>query len=88
MKIYKIIFIICFVNAVCLLVAGFLAPPTGIIDGSVLTAVGEIFAFATLSQLPALIHGRSVNLSHGKTTLTLGDDDEKHNESNIDNDKK
>jgi len=28
-----------------LIIAGFVVPPIGIIDGSVLTALGEIFAF-------------------------------------------
>lgn len=31
---------------ICLIVAGFCTPPVGIIDGSVLTGLGEIFAFA------------------------------------------
>lgn len=34
--------------AVALIVGGFLVPPFGAIDGSVLTASGEIFAFAAL----------------------------------------
>ena len=28
-----------------LIVAGFIVPPLGVIDGSVLTAMGEVFAF-------------------------------------------
>lgn len=28
-----------------LMIAGFVVPPTGVIDGSVLTGLGEIFAF-------------------------------------------
>ena len=30
---------------ICLIIAGFCVPPVGIIDGSVLTGLGEIFAF-------------------------------------------
>ena len=58
-----------------MLVAGFIVPPTGIIDGSVLTAVGEIFGFATLETIPYLAKGRSVELNHGNTSIKLGDDD-------------
>ena len=38
-----------------LIVGGFLLPPMGIIDGSVLTAVGELLMFGVLAQVPALI---------------------------------
>ena len=52
-----------------LIVGGFLLPPMGIIDGSVLTAVGELLMFGLLAQLPALIdaakNGKSVKISKG-----------------------
>lgn len=70
------IFFVCVTASIIMLVAGFLVPPTGIIDGSVLTAVGELFGFATLGTIPSIIQGRSVELTHGNTTLSLGDDDE------------
>lgn len=76
----KIVFFACLFSSLVLLVVGFIVPPTGIIDGSVLTAVGELFGFATLATLPKVIHGRSVELTHGKTTLSLGDDDEEKEE--------
>lgn len=68
-----------------LMVAGFCVPPTGIIDGSVLTATGELFGFATLFQLPELINGRAVNLKHGNTSLSLREldaEDDNNNEIN------
>ena len=72
----RVVFFICLSISVILMVAGFCVPPTGIIDGSVLTATGELFGFATLFQLPDMIHGRSVSLTHGSTSLSLGDNDE------------
>ena len=49
-----------------LLVAGFLVPPPGIIHPSVLTAVGELFAFAALGVgLEAVRLGRNLRLSKG-----------------------
>lgn len=35
--------------SILLLVGGFVCPPMGVIDGSVLTAVGLLLAFATLA---------------------------------------
>ena len=55
--------------SMALTVGGFLVPPLGIIDGSVLTAVGELLMFAVLAQVPAVIqaarHGKSITLSKG-----------------------
>ena len=52
-----------------LIVGGFLLPPMGIIDASVLTAVGELLMFGVLAQVPALIdaakNGKSVKISKG-----------------------
>ena len=41
--------------SVLLIVGGFFCPPMGVIDSSVLTAVGLLLAFATLSQVPSFI---------------------------------
>ena len=43
------------VTSMGLIVAGFCVPPTGIIDGSVLKAVGLLLGFATLAQIPNII---------------------------------
>ena len=55
--------------SIVLIVGGFLLPPMGIIDGSVLTAVGELLMFGVLAQVPALIsaakNGKSVKISKG-----------------------
>ena len=57
-----------------LIVAGFLVPPTGEIDGSVLTAVGELFAFAALFEVTkAIDKGIDAKLTHGNTSITIGD---------------
>ena len=52
--------------SIALIVGGFLTPPMAIIDGSVLTAVGELFAFAALGVgLEAIRLGRNLKLSKG-----------------------
>lgn len=76
MKATRIMFGVCLIVSILLLVAGFFTPPMGVIDGSVLSAVGELFAFAALFMLPSIIHGRSVELTHGNTTLSIEDKDE------------
>ena len=63
-----------------LIIGGFLLPPMGIIDGSVLTAVGELLMFGVLAQVPALIdaakNGKSVKISQGDFTAEVTSSDE------------
>ena len=58
-----------------LIIGGFLLPPMGIIDGSVLTAVGELLMFGVLAQLPALIdaakNGKSIKLTKGDSSIEV-----------------
>ena len=58
-----------------LIVGGFLVPPLGIIDGSVLTAVGLLLMFATLAQVPSIIdaarNGKSIKLTKGDFTAEV-----------------
>lgn len=71
-KLHNVVFIVCLLISAALLVAGFLVPPTGVIDPSVLTAVGELFAFAALSQLPFVIaSGKGITLNHGNTSISV-----------------
>lgn len=76
----RISFIICLMASIVMLVAGFIVPPTGIIDGSVLTAVGELFGFATLATLPSIVHGRNVRMTHGNTTIDVSEEDKNKTE--------
>lgn len=67
-------FWVCLAISIAIEVAGFLVPPTGKIDGSVLTAVGELFGFATLEVvLIAIRKGVDANIKHGKTEVSIGD---------------
>ena len=58
-----------------LIVGDFLLPHMGIIDGSVLTAVGELLMFGVLAQVPALIsaakNGKSIKLTKGDFTAEV-----------------
>lgn len=77
-------FWVCLVITIGLFVAGFCVPPHGEIDGSILTAGGILFAFATLETVHVAIKsGVDAKVKHGQTELTVGDmnkDKEKQDE--------
>ena len=77
---HKRVFLICVFVALGLIIASFITPPMWIIDGSVLAAVGEIFAFAALGQVAAAIErGQTASVTHGGTTIKIGmNEDKKH----------
>lgn len=53
-----------------LCVVSFIVPPTGVIDPSVLAAVGEMFAFAALiNGVYMFDKGADVKIRHGDTTI-------------------
>ena len=63
-------FWICLIVSIGLIIAGFCVPPMGIIDGSVLTAVGILFGFATLAQIPVIIEVAGyVKMTKGDMTI-------------------
>ena len=55
--------------SILLIAGGFVCPPMGVIDGSVLTAVGLLLAFAVLARLPAFMEqaakGKTIRLKKG-----------------------
>ena len=75
------IFYLTFAISLLLIIGGFLLPPMGIIDGSVLTAVGELLMFGVLAQLPAIIdaakNGKNIKVTKGDFTaeVTSSDDE-------------
>lgn len=76
MKKTKTAFWISFGSSIGLIVGGFFAPPTGVIDGTVLTAVGELFAFASLFELPSLFNQKgNVKIKKGDTEISVENKD-------------
>ena len=66
------VFVVCLATSIMLIVAGFLMPPTGVIDGSVLKAVGELIAFPTLAfGYRAIELGYDMKATHGDTTIEI-----------------
>ena len=68
----RLTFIVCFFVSVGLIIGGFFVPPMGIIDGSVLTAVGELLLFPTLLYaFRALELGMKVKFQKGDTSIEV-----------------
>lgn len=68
-------FIFFSISALLLLVAGFVAPPTGFIDNTVLIAVGEINGTLAIGAVvKAIDKGRSASIKHNNTELTISKD--------------
>lgn len=74
----RITFAICFFVSVGLIVGGFFVPPMGIIDGSCLTAVGELLLFPTLLYAYRAIElGLSVKFQKGETSIEISKQEDK-----------
>lgn len=68
----RLTFVICFFVSVGLIVGGFFVPPMGSIDGSVLTAVGELLLFPTLLYgFRAVEMGLKVRFQKGETSIEI-----------------
>ena len=63
--------------AVVMMVVGFIVPPTGVIDGSVLTGAGIMLGFAALFfAWHAVDKGLDAKITHGSTTVEINNDEE------------
>ena len=70
-------FAICFLVSIVLIVTGFFIPPMGVIDGSVLTATGELLLFPTLLYgFRAVELGLEVKFQKGETSIEIHRDDD------------
>lgn len=73
----RLTFAICFFVSVGLIIGGFFVPPMGVIDGSVLTAVGELLLFPTLLYgFRAVELGMRVKFQKGETSVSIDKGDE------------
>lgn len=69
------VFYLNLIISIALIVGGFFVPPLGIIDGSVLTAVGLLLMFAVIAQIPKIMDavrsGKSIKLQKGDFTVDV-----------------
>lgn len=78
---------IAFLTSVTLIIIGFVLPPRGIIDGSVLIAVGLMLGFYVVDSLPILIKTiqetkTAIHLSHGDTEIEIRSNNNNNGEIN------
>lgn len=72
---FIVAFWISLIVAFGLMITGFLMPPMGVIDGTVLTGAGIIFMWPTLALgAKAIEDGKTARFKTSHTTLTVGDD--------------
>ena len=65
-------FWVCLIVSLCLFIGGFFIPPMGVIDGSVLKAVGMLLGFGALGQAPVLIESlERAKFTKGDMTIEL-----------------
>ena len=58
--------------SIALMAGGFIAPPIGVIDGSVLTASGLLLMFAVVERVPEAIRaGRNIKLRKGDSSVEI-----------------
>ena len=73
---YLIIAIVLAIVAITLIIAGFLVPPLGVIDGSVLTAVGEIIFLVTIFFVwDCVTRGMIAEIKKGEIEASISDND-------------
>lgn len=74
-KHYVIAFWITLGVALCLIIGGFFVPPRGFIDGSLLTATGEMFLWPSLALgAKSIEDGRIAKIKFLNTSLNIGQD--------------
>lgn len=74
----KIVAIVLTIIAIGLIIGSFFMPPQGKIDGSVLSAVGEIIGIiAIFFAWEAIDRGIDAKVTHGNTTIELNNPDKK-----------
>lgn len=75
-----ILFDVLSIISVGLIIASFIVPPTGVVDPSVLAAVGEIFGWGALYiVLIAIVKGTPASVQHNGTTVSVNKDGEHNN---------
>ena len=66
---------LCSIIALGLIVAGFFVPPVGVIDGSVIQAVGEIIGIIAILEVPHCLEKMShIQFKHNNTEINLSQD--------------
>ena len=72
-----IAFFICLSVSIFLMIGSAVVPPPFVVDASIFKCVAWLFAFAALSQIPALVNsGKTAKIQHGNISVTVSDQEE------------
>jgi len=83
----RMTFLVCFFVSVGLIIGGFFVPPMGVIDGSVLTAIGELLLFPTLLYaFRAVEMGMKVKFQKGETSIEIHRREKDQHDIELEND--
>ena len=67
---------VCLGMTIAMFATSMAIPPHGVIDATIFKAAGFMFGFATLFEVrEAIREGLGVKLTHGDTTIEIGDQD-------------
>lgn len=70
-------FWVCSGVTIILFILGFIFPPAGQIDPSILKAGAELFAYATLAVVAdAIRYGYDATVTHGNTVITINNNED------------
>lgn len=75
-----VLFVITAITMLALFIGGFILPPTGKIDSSVIQGGGELMGMAFIAQLPLMIRligDRAVRIKKGDFTIETTENNEK-----------
>jgi len=79
-------FWVCLLVSVVLFIGGFIVPPMGVIDGSVLKAVGMLLGFGALAQAPVLLESLNrAKFTKGDMTIEVTKDKKQPNTASDEN---
>lgn len=79
---WKIAFYTTQTVSIVLIISGFLCPPLGIIDNSVIISIGELFLFPTLySAVHIILAGQDIKVKYGNMEISSEKDDKKEKET-------
>lgn len=68
-------FLACLTTSIGLIIGGFFTPPLGVVDGSVLKAVGELLIFPAIAYgFRAIEMGLDVKMTKGDATIEINCD--------------
>ena len=74
-KCWKVAFYVSQTVAIGLIIGGFCVPPVGVISGSVLTAIGELFLFPTLyAAVHIIMSGQDLTIKKGDLEISSNKD--------------